>query len=246
MSAVWEQAPVDGGSLLVLLAMADFANDNGICWPSVASLARKARLSERQVQRTLRDLADAKLIIVDKGTGPHGVNTYKILARGDKMSPGVTPAGVTPTSGGGDTHVVGGVTPTSPNPSLDPSLATTPATARARVIPNIFALFEELTGRTFDALLADELEEAANEHTSACIAYAFHEAAVNEARNWAYPRAILAGHAAGQCGAAARKRPQRRDAKDRQRLARKGARSTGVPITGPDIEAGKRFLAGKV
>ena len=95
MSAVWERAPVDGGSLLVLLAMADFANDNGICWPSVPSLARKSRLSERQVQRVLRDLEDSKLIMTDLGTGPHGVNTYKVLARGDKMSPSKPQQGVT-------------------------------------------------------------------------------------------------------------------------------------------------------
>jgi len=122
----------------------------------------------------------------------------------------------------------------------------TPATARARDPANIFALFEELTGRPVPTvILAEEMEEAANEHTADCIAYAFREAAANEACTWSYVKAILAGHAAGQCGAA-RKRPQRRDAKDRQGFARKGARSTGIPITGPDIEAGKRFLAGKV
>ena len=122
MSAVWEKAPVDGGSLLVLLAMADFANDNGICWPSVPTLALKSRLSERQVQRVLRDLEDAKLIMVDKGTGPHGVNTYKVLVGGVKLSPlklakGVTSAspGVTFATERGDM----GVTQTVIEPSLE-------------------------------------------------------------------------------------------------------------------------------
>ena len=122
MSAVWESAPVEGGSLLGLLAMADFANENGICWPSVPSLARKSRLSERQVQRVLRDLEDAKLIMVDAGTGPHGANTYKVLAGGVKMSPLKSVEGVTFGAGGvtfatqrGDM----GVTQTVIEPSLE-------------------------------------------------------------------------------------------------------------------------------
>ena len=136
MSAVWEHAPVDGGSLLVLLAMADFANENGICWPAIPTLAKKARLSERQVQRVLHDLEDAKLIMVDKGTGPHGVNTYKVLARGDKMSPPKPKQGVTSDAGGvtfatpgGDTHV----TQTVKEPSLvEPSSGNGPTPLERR------------------------------------------------------------------------------------------------------------------
>ena len=122
MSAVWEKAPVDGGSLLVLLAMADFANDNGICWPSLPALGRKARLSERQVRRVLRDLEDAKLIMTDLGTGPHGVNTYKVLVTGDKMSALKSQPGGTFDAAGG-TFVTGrgdmGVRQTVIEPSLE-------------------------------------------------------------------------------------------------------------------------------
>lgn len=78
MSSVWESAPVRGGRLLVLLALADFANDNGICWPSITTLAQKARLKRRQTQHIVKKLRDTKLIAMDKGTGPHGANTYKV------------------------------------------------------------------------------------------------------------------------------------------------------------------------
>ena len=54
ISAVWERSKQHGGYLLVLLALADFADDQGCAWPSVATLSRKARLSERQTRRALR------------------------------------------------------------------------------------------------------------------------------------------------------------------------------------------------
>ncbi len=58
-SALWERLPYEGAELLVMLAIGDFADDSGLAWPSVASIAAKARTSERTVQRTLgRAVAD--------------------------------------------------------------------------------------------------------------------------------------------------------------------------------------------
>ena len=45
---VWELAPQQGGALLILLAMADFADEDGVCFPTLPTRAAKARLSERQ------------------------------------------------------------------------------------------------------------------------------------------------------------------------------------------------------
>lgn len=53
MTAVWDSGRYDAGALLVLLAMADYADEEHICRPSVGALARKARLSERQIIRIL-------------------------------------------------------------------------------------------------------------------------------------------------------------------------------------------------
>ena len=88
MSAVWAQAPVRQGSLLVLLALADYANDNGICWPSVPHLMEKAHVSRRHVQRILRELTRKGLIRKEKMVGRYEPNVYKVLCgRGDKMTP---------------------------------------------------------------------------------------------------------------------------------------------------------------
>ena len=56
-SEVWEHFTGSKGQLLTVLALADHAHDDGThVFPSVASLARKTRQSERQVQRDLRAL----------------------------------------------------------------------------------------------------------------------------------------------------------------------------------------------
>ena len=82
MSWVWKNADVSGAKLLILLALADYANHNGICWPGVEALAKKGRVSERYVRELLGDLERDGYIMRELNTGPHGVNTYKVLMGG--------------------------------------------------------------------------------------------------------------------------------------------------------------------
>lgn len=57
MTAVWDSQRYDAGTLLVLLAMADYANDEErTCHPSASRLAARSRLSRRQVMRILERL----------------------------------------------------------------------------------------------------------------------------------------------------------------------------------------------
>lgn len=51
MSAIWEHSPHKGSELLLLLAIADNADDRGVAWPSQETLAEKMRMSVRQVRR---------------------------------------------------------------------------------------------------------------------------------------------------------------------------------------------------
>jgi|SRR3989304_5016937 len=78
MSAIWDNAPHAEGELLVLLALADFCNDGGVCWPSIPQIARKARLTERQTFKVIRALENAGTISVSRGGGRGRVNTYKV------------------------------------------------------------------------------------------------------------------------------------------------------------------------
>jgi hypothetical protein len=55
MSQVWEDARIQSqAELLVLLALADHARDDGLCWLSIRTIATKARIEERSAQRILR------------------------------------------------------------------------------------------------------------------------------------------------------------------------------------------------
>ena len=69
MSRVWSHSQQRGGELLVMLALADFANDAGESWPSVPTLAQKARLTERQTQRVLKNLEESGELRRTKSNG---------------------------------------------------------------------------------------------------------------------------------------------------------------------------------
>ncbi len=79
MGEVWESSSTKGGSRLVLLALADFANDEGYCHPSVTRLAVKSALTERNVQLILRDLEARGELVTLRGAGRGNVNAYWVL-----------------------------------------------------------------------------------------------------------------------------------------------------------------------
>jgi hypothetical protein len=58
MTAVWAVALIHTDKL-VLLALADNANDEGLCWPSVMTLTQKCGMDARTVQRVVTRLCDA-------------------------------------------------------------------------------------------------------------------------------------------------------------------------------------------
>lgn len=61
---------------LVLIALADFASDDTRqCWPSIATIARRARLTRRGVQKRLRALEARGLVQTAQGGHQYGRNT---------------------------------------------------------------------------------------------------------------------------------------------------------------------------
>ncbi|ARC36636.1 helix-turn-helix domain-containing protein [Paracoccus yeei] len=77
-SLAWRHGPADRNDLLVLLAIADFADDDGYCWPSIKSLAKKARMTERGVQKIVRRLEAQGLVSILTGTGRRNCNEYTL------------------------------------------------------------------------------------------------------------------------------------------------------------------------
>ncbi|HMN14945.1 MAG TPA: helix-turn-helix domain-containing protein [Bellilinea sp.] len=54
MSAVWDESKASGSTLLLLLAIADNASDDGLAWPGIETLAQRTRLSKRGVIKQLK------------------------------------------------------------------------------------------------------------------------------------------------------------------------------------------------
>ena len=52
MTRVWDEGPSDRAELLVLLALADFADENGYCWPSIATISAKVRIPRHPAIRS--------------------------------------------------------------------------------------------------------------------------------------------------------------------------------------------------
>lgn len=75
------------GRRLVLLALADYAQDDGTnAWPSIDSIAHKARVSRRQTLRCLRELEAAGSIEREGLTSAKTV-LWRVVMKGDNMSP---------------------------------------------------------------------------------------------------------------------------------------------------------------
>jgi hypothetical protein len=71
MSAVWKDSKQKGSSLLLLLAFADHAGDDGFCWPGYEHLAKKIRMSTRSVSRLVEQLEKDKELHVIRKQGEH-------------------------------------------------------------------------------------------------------------------------------------------------------------------------------
>lgn len=67
MSRVWEKSKQGGSQLLLLLAIADNANDSGFAWPGQEYLAKKIRMNKRSIPRLAKKLHEVgELYIVDR------------------------------------------------------------------------------------------------------------------------------------------------------------------------------------
>ena len=101
----------------VLVVLGDHANDAGVCWPRIATIADKVGVSPRTVQRSIQHLAQCGLITVEhryRSDGSHSSNRYRLhLDRGVSVSPPPDGSDTTsgrPCQGPPDTGVIPGTT----------------------------------------------------------------------------------------------------------------------------------------
>jgi DNA-binding MarR family transcriptional regulator len=76
MAAAWQVETATHSEKLVLLALADNANDSGECWPSISTIAKKCSLSRQGVLNQISRLEASKLVRSTRGNGR--VNRYNI------------------------------------------------------------------------------------------------------------------------------------------------------------------------
>lgn len=82
LSKVWDGYPGGGTDLLALLALADWSDDEGRCYPSIKSIAKKIRLKERQAQRAVNKLINdgfVKILSNKFGGAPGSTRNYQII-----------------------------------------------------------------------------------------------------------------------------------------------------------------------
>ncbi|WP_430317851.1 helix-turn-helix domain-containing protein, partial [Pseudomonas nitroreducens] len=69
MSACWPLQGLTPAQKAVLISLADNANDEGVCWPSVAKIAERTCLSERAVQQAIKVLKERKALTIEARQG---------------------------------------------------------------------------------------------------------------------------------------------------------------------------------
>ena len=92
MSNVWKNSAAKGSTLLLLLAIADYAHDDGGgAYPSVKTLSEKIRMTERNVQLLTKKLEKLGELEVLRIGAPDRTNIYRVKTFQDGEIQGIKP-----------------------------------------------------------------------------------------------------------------------------------------------------------
>jgi hypothetical protein len=167
MTRVWDDAPYEGARLLVLLAMADTAHDDGSFFVSQAHLAGKARCSTEYVRLSVKQFIDDGYVTVTAKGNHRGKATEYVLHPPTQVVPNSVGEGSSgtplPNSDGENSPTLTGSLPnsieqhSSYTPVLTPVLLTSdvpPDTAQVAVVEGV----DKREARRLATLLADLIE----------------------------------------------------------------------------------------
>jgi len=214
---VWEHSKQKGADLVVMLALANRANDSGICWPSQDELAARARVNRRTAQRIVdRLIASGEIAVLDR---PGKSYIYAILVgvsedekrrrielaktkqnvTGDKMSrvtnrhpkhAKLPPPGAQIPVQIGQPVVhsrAQNCTRTTIEPSVEPPLSSGSVPVLQE---NIFTVYENCIG-LISPFVKERLEDLAKDYTDDWVMLATKEAANNNIRKLSYIEGTL-------------------------------------------------------
>ena len=80
---VVDNPSVRGNLKLVAIVLANYANDKGLAWPAVETLATRTGLSKRQIQRILPQIEEAGLVKISTGGGRKRTHRYQFTYVGN-------------------------------------------------------------------------------------------------------------------------------------------------------------------
>ncbi|CQR12764.1 Uncharacterised protein [Yersinia mollaretii] len=139
---------------LVLIKLADNANDQGECWPSVPYIAEQCEISERSVQNHIQKLVKSGLVRIEERKSNNGLNRSNVYhLRLNSAGANAAPYGESPAPSGANSAPVSGAnaaprTSHSSEPVIDPSTPLTPQGETGNIIADAeraLAYYNELT-----------------------------------------------------------------------------------------------------
>jgi len=166
LTAVWDHSKQTGISLLAMLSLADQAADDGFCWPSQSTIARRSRTDRTYISKIMPELVKSGelLIHIRPGTSSQylvivGMTAQEIeeaCQNRFKMSPGEVctecTGGVQSTDTPLCTESTGGVQPVHTNPN-EPK-----EKPKVTISPSVSDWPEDWAAQAVD-ILSDEDEE---------------------------------------------------------------------------------------
>ena len=79
VESVLEQSRARNAARMVLTVLATHANDQGVCWPGVETVMRKAGVCRTAIHDAFQKLTALGELQIDVGAGAKGCNLYRIL-----------------------------------------------------------------------------------------------------------------------------------------------------------------------
>lgn len=140
-SDVWRHSKAKGAALLVLLSLADQANDDGQCWPKVEKIAARCRISRASVLRHLADLRDLGELSWENRSARAQPNFYTVNVGGTRSQ--IETGEANPVADCDGPRLTGETGPVSTVRLQEPSIETSPEPSQADAATSVAALFDD-------------------------------------------------------------------------------------------------------
>lgn len=88
MSDVYDSDLTDIYEVSVMLALANHADDDGVCYPSTSRICELSRMKRRGVNGVIKRLQERGYLEVKMNAGPGGKNLYKVIPTPALRAPG--------------------------------------------------------------------------------------------------------------------------------------------------------------